>query len=604
MGSLPLEFTLYADARFGASALRTSLPRTIRSSLLALLCIPLLACNDPSPAIEPDDAGEPLALQWTDDDLFAEDRVLDIRITVAESDWDLLRNETRSTFDLLGTDCFTGPLPRVFNWYEANVVIDDIPMERIALRKKGFQGSLDRHRPALKLDFNRYREDQSFGGLTRMTLNNMKADASRIRTCLANKLFAMAGVPASRCNFARVEVNGVRMGLYAHVEPMKKPFLREHFDDDEGNLYEGLMSDFEPQWATTFEKKTQTKDPDWSDIEAATAALSIPDESFLAAVEAEFDLDAFYTFWAMEVLLGQKDGYADSLNNYHVYRDPQSDRFHFIPWSPDTAFSNLFNPNENKPHSVTAHGRLAYRLYLHPPSRDLYLDRLTELVETLWDVPWLQAELDTMVAHVTPHLTPDEIDAMEDALPAIRSHLENKGAQILEELESGPPEWDHTWSNPPCWEPVGELSGAFATQWDTLKNPNPQGIGWAELEGNVQGTPLTPLDTSCVAGFGSGEIQQTLNRVEIRIITYLPGPKGAVLVLSINPEDFASGVSLETDHASAAGYWIEHNDPRLPSEFAGYFTDGIIELDTIEPSAGGFIGGRFSGGLHLPPVNW
>jgi spore coat protein CotH len=578
--------------------------RALSCALIAIACGCIASCGESPPPPVEDNFGEPLAVEWSADDLFDKDRVLDIRITIDPADWDILRVQTRSVFDLLGKDCFQGPPKKVFTWFEADVTIDGIAMERIAVRKKGFQGSLDRHRPALKLDFNRHLSEQSFGGLTRMTLNNVKADPTKIRTCLANQFFSLAGVPASRCNFATVEVNGVRLGLYAHVEPIKKPFLREHFSDDEGNLYEGLMSDFEPQWTATFEKKTNEGEADWSDVEAAAAALALEDDSFLEAAAEQFDLDAFYTFWAMEILLGQKDGYADSLNNYHVYRDPESDRFHFIPWAPDTAFSNLFNPSENKPHSVTAHGRLAYRLYLHPPSREVYLARLKELVEELWDVDTLQQALDAMVAVITPHLTQAEIDAMNAELPSIRSYLEVKGANVLEELENETPEWSHTWSNPPCWEPIGEISGSFATQWNTLGNPSPLEIGWSEMEGNTHGTPLEPFGGSAVAGMGTGEVQQTVGRVEVRVLTPLMNGLGIGLILSINPEDFVSGVSLETDHASAAGYWIEIKGGDSSSEFGGFFTNGVIELETIEMTNGGYIGGQFSGELHLPPTDW
>ena len=74
-------------------------------------------------------------------------------------------------------------------------------------------------------------------GTRRFTLNNAKQDPSLIRQCLGFALFAQAGVPAPRCNFAHVTVNGHDLGIYANVEEVRKPMLARHFADDDGNLY-------------------------------------------------------------------------------------------------------------------------------------------------------------------------------------------------------------------------------------------------------------------------------------------------------------------------------------------------------------------------------
>ena len=85
-------------------------------------------------------------------------------------------------------------------------------------------------------------------GLTRFTLNNAKQDPSYVNQCIGYDLFRAAGVPAPRCNFANVTVNGENLGLYVHVESVKKPYLRQYFASDEGNLYEGTLSDFRDGW--------------------------------------------------------------------------------------------------------------------------------------------------------------------------------------------------------------------------------------------------------------------------------------------------------------------------------------------------------------------
>ena len=50
-----------------------------------------------------------------------------------------------------------------------------------------------------------------------------------INTCMAYHIFASAGLPTPRCNFATVAVNGENLGLYVHVESMKTAFLERNF---------------------------------------------------------------------------------------------------------------------------------------------------------------------------------------------------------------------------------------------------------------------------------------------------------------------------------------------------------------------------------------
>ena len=156
-------------------------------------------------------------------------------------------------------------MPDIYDWFPATVTIDGERHTEIGVRKKGFIGSQSDTKPSLKLRYDKYVEGQSLGGvMQRMTLNNSIQDPSMINTCLSYQVFAAAGLPAPRCNFAAVTVNGRDLGLYVHVEELKKPFLARHFDSADGNLYEGTISDFTPTHRGTMEKKTNEEEDDWS----------------------------------------------------------------------------------------------------------------------------------------------------------------------------------------------------------------------------------------------------------------------------------------------------------------------------------------------------
>ena len=113
------------------------------------------------------------------------------------------------------------------------------------------------------------------------------------RQCLAYDFFAAVGIPAPRCNFAHVHVNGVDMGLYVNVESIKKPFIRQHFSDDDGNLYEGTISDFREGWTGTFDQKTNESEPSKVRIDAISQVLLGPDEELVEELSKWIDFDQF-----------------------------------------------------------------------------------------------------------------------------------------------------------------------------------------------------------------------------------------------------------------------------------------------------------------------
>ena len=334
-------------------------------------------------------------------------RVLDVRVEIPERDWDALRHQSWTHDDLRD----------IYTWFRAKVTVDGESHTNVGVRKKGFRGTHDPDRPSLKVRFDKYVDGQLLGGvIKRMTLNNNRGDRSRIKTCMTYLVFTAAGTPAPRCNFATVTVNGQYLGVYANVEPIKKPFLSLHFDSKEGNLYEGAgsnntLSDFTPELRVTLEKETNENADDWTDVDAVIEALQDPTDAGLEALGEIVDLDRFLTFWAAEVLTGHWDGYTGYRNNYHFYREPDGP-FVFIPWGTDLTFHIKDDPTphddiDNPPPSVLAVAAIPNRLYNHPEWRDRYVTRLKELIDTIWNEEQLLTAVDTMAAIVQQHETPN-----------------------------------------------------------------------------------------------------------------------------------------------------------------------------------------------------
>ena len=362
------------------------------------------------------------------DAYFDLDRVLDISIEIDVEDWNTLRHQTRTLADVFAEIEEYGlsrPFASIYTWFSATVTVDGQTHADVGVRKKGFVGSQSSTKPSLKLRFDKYVDGQSLpGDMSRMTLNNSVQDPSMVNTCLSYLVFAAAGNPAPRCNFATVSVNGADLGLYVHVEEFKAPFLSHHFGNADGNLYEGTVSDFTLEFRGTFEKKTNEDADDWSDIDAVVAALSDPSDAGLTALESIVDLDRFLSFWATEVLVGHWDGYAGDRNNYWFYRVPGG-RFVFLPWGTDGTFHLSDDPNpfdniSDPPPSVLALTAIPNRLYNHPDWRAKYVARLKQILNDVWDETDLLSAVDAMAAIVQQHALPAEARAAEADTERVR----------------------------------------------------------------------------------------------------------------------------------------------------------------------------------------
>ena len=534
------------------------------------------------------------------DPYFALDRVLDVAIEMAPEDWDRLRAQTRTLADILvGADCLDSPADDIFTWFEATVSVDGESHTQVGVRKKGFLGSLSKVKPALKVRFDKIIDGQLLGSaMKRLTLNNAQQDPSIINTCMAYHIFAAAGLPAPRCNFATVAVNGENLGLYAHVESMKTAFLERNFSDPSGNLYEGTVSDFRPKWRSTLQKKTNEEDVDWSDIDAVVAALQDPSPAGLEALAAAIDLDHFFTFWATEVLIGHWDGYAGNRNNFYVYREPDAP-FVFMPWGADQVFTSTDGPFDDfvSPPAVMAHGAIAHRLYREDATRAAYVARLKQLLDAVWNEEELLDLADEMAAIVQQHaLAKRRADAARDA-ERVRRFIRERRAVILADLDPEPPTWSWPLAAADiCWPERGVFDLHFETTWGSSASENPLGEGTVafteyKLGGKEQGFGLS----GAIAGFEEDGGRTDKDRASVSIISL--GKDIDILTASLPIDWVVSGASLPIDMNAVRGYRLSLPSPDSAPDQFELIAKGGIEFDEASTEPGAKISGRFYGTL-------
>jgi hypothetical protein len=297
------------------------------------------------------------------DSLYALDNVVTIKITMSQGDWDAVRTEQPKggicNFEWTGGARFT--------WRKAaSVEISgtSFPAQttftEVGVKKKSFCGSLDSEKPCLHIDFGRFRDANvplitALIGSRYITLNNSIQDRSYIRQPLGYRLLGMAGLPHSRCNFARVLVNGTPIGqgfggvnspgIYVNAEPIMKRYIERNFNGNmEGNLYEiEHHDDFVRERLDFISVEDLSKVENKADLKFAMDHIAA---NGVAGASQMLDLDQFIKFYAMEFFLKHWDGYADNTNNTYLYNDvdaveaPGVDnvKFKMIPWGIDQTF--------------------------------------------------------------------------------------------------------------------------------------------------------------------------------------------------------------------------------------------------------------------------
>ncbi len=362
-----------------------------------------------------------------DAELYDPERILKIDLTMDPGEFARLQGEART---LASTDRECVP-DFEYTEFSASVAIDGDQMDDVIVRKKGYMGSLSPSVPSLKLDFDDLWPGRTYQNMSRMTLNNNRQDPSNARQCLAYDQFRQVGIAAPGCNYARVTVNGQDLGVFTNIEPIKKPFLARAFGDDDGNHYEAQTADFGTWLSDRFEKKTNEKENDRTDLQAVTDALALPDDQMMNVLPQLVDVDEFIRFWAVETLLGAWDSATGNANNFHIYRNPGDGLFHFIPWGADTAFRGA-HPLKPLTGVLYRNFSLADRLFNMPEYRARYLAELESLLANQWNEAELLAELER-IRQLTG-TTPAAVASLKTFVSDRRAIIEQA---IAEETPSG-----------------------------------------------------------------------------------------------------------------------------------------------------------------------
>lgn len=265
--------------------------------------------------------------------LFAGDKIIDVKITIADEDWKSM---------------LESPLDK--DYKKATVEVDGNVVENVGFSTKGnltlkaVASMSDSDRYSFRLKFDKYDKSQTLLGLDKMVLNNNYSDPSYLREYLHYEALRKIGLDAPLTVFTNVYINGELYGFYTGVEAVDDSYLERNY----GNGYEdGVLYDTE--------EKSYLQYKEGSDYETLTYELGKKDEkaslkNFISKlnampdgekgdIESVLDVDSALKYIAANAVFGNYDSYnGDKGHNYLLYGDALG-KFTVVPWDMNMSFN-------------------------------------------------------------------------------------------------------------------------------------------------------------------------------------------------------------------------------------------------------------------------
>jgi spore coat protein H len=312
-----------------------------------------------------------------------------------------------------------------FEYVKGELSIDGARLKDVGVRFKG--NSSYSSQPGLKkpfrIDFDRYLEDQTFKGVTKISLNNLIMDPSGAREALGFALYRQAGVPAPRTAIVELflTVPGKHrresLGQYTLIEGVDKEFFKTHFGTTKGVVFKpervGPLDYLGEDWKV-YESRYRPR-PE-ADVKSQRRLIDLcwlvqrgDDKTFREQIGRQIDIDRFLRYLACTVLLSSMDSFVGLGHNYYLYLDPKTDKFVFLPWDLDHSFgglnmlgtsATLSDLSVTVPH--LGRNRLVDRLLADEKHLETYKGHLRALMKTAFTADGVKRDLESITALTAP----------------------------------------------------------------------------------------------------------------------------------------------------------------------------------------------------------
>lgn len=212
----------------------------------------------------------------------------------------------------------------------------------------------------LRIEMNHFENEnpnisgQTFYGFQQLSLSSNFKDGSFLHEKVAPDLFREFGVPAGQTAYYRIYVDHgegpIYFGLYTMVEVVfDTPMLNKQLGGASGNCYkpdsEGARLNDPSLINTTYFPNKTNEEASFSDVETlinrliSSTRTSNPSQ-WRSDLEEVIDMDLYLKYLAANTTMKNWDTYGRMTHNYYLYNNPSSNKFVWVPWDNNEAFSD------------------------------------------------------------------------------------------------------------------------------------------------------------------------------------------------------------------------------------------------------------------------
>lgn len=267
---------------------------------------------------------------------FPQDQVATMKIIMNPDDFQEMMDNQEDDYYYTGTFIYISS--------ELNDTI-----ENVGIRLRG-NTSLNAAKKSFRVSFNSFQQGLKWQGLEKVNLVGQQNDPSLLRSKMCHDAFRYYGIPSCRTSFTKLYVNEEYRGLYLHQEHIDEEFVKKYYDNQgDGNLYKctypatleflGNNPDnykVENWNGRVYDLRTNEWRDNYTDI---YTFINILNNTAIGNLKCElpkvFNVESYLKIAAMDVMLGNWDGYIYNKNNFHLYQDQRTNLIHYIPYDLD-----------------------------------------------------------------------------------------------------------------------------------------------------------------------------------------------------------------------------------------------------------------------------
>ena len=266
------------------------------------------------------------------------------------------------------------------------LMIDGTTLDSLGIRYKGFNSWWHSTKKPIKIDLNRYKDNQVYDGLKKFNLHNGSGDPSFIRENIDYKLLRLMGIKAPRTAYARVFMDDEYLGLYRLVEQVDNTFLDTSFGNHTGNLFKqhskstagfslSWLGNSQDLYYSSLSLENHQNENNWADVIHFLDILNNSnDRQFKDSILSVFDVYEYLKILAFDVAVNNLDYYGNSGRNYYLYNN--NGLFHWIPWDYNLSWRENAPPVDINPDDFPV---LTNRILQIPEFGKAYLENFCQL---------------------------------------------------------------------------------------------------------------------------------------------------------------------------------------------------------------------------------